>query len=70
MGLRFIGLRLDPRLIMLHAPEPPTMPKPVPNPMGGSVFQKRDHDQEEVRKLTEQIRKAIEGSKGYTSDES
>jgi len=69
MGLRFIGLRLDPRIIAPQAPEPPTMPKHEPDPLG-DAFQKRDHDQEEVRRLTEQIRKAIEGSEGDESAES
>jgi len=69
MGLRFIGLRLDPRISLPQAPEPPTMPKHEPDPLG-DAFRKKYHDQEEVRSLTEQIRKAIEGSDGDTSDES
>ena len=60
MGLRLIGLRLDPRIIAPQAPEPPTMPKHEPGPLMGSAFQKRDRDQEIVGKLTKQIRKAIE----------
>jgi len=33
------------------------------------LFRKKDYDQEEVRSLTEQIRKAIEGSGEETSTE-
>jgi len=64
MGLRFIGLRLDPRIIAPQAPEPPTMPKHEPDPLVGSAFRKVGSDEEEVRRLTEQIRKAIEGGEG------
>jgi len=64
MGLRFIGQRLDPRISLPQAPEPPTMPKHEPDPLVSKAFQKRDRDQEEVRRLTEQIRKAIEGEEG------
>ena len=68
MGLLFIGLRLDPRLALPLVPKPPTMPKHEPDPLG-DAFRKKDHDQEEIRSLTEQIRKAIEGSEGDASDE-
>jgi len=63
MGLRFIGLRLDPRISLPQAPEPPTMPKHEPDPLG-SAFQKIDSNQEDVRKLTEQIRQAMESTEG------
>jgi len=49
--------------------EPPTMPRPEPELLGDAL-RKADRDQEEVRKLTEQIREAIEGSEEDESTES
>jgi hypothetical protein len=67
LGLRFVGQRLDPRSFLPLMTTPPEIPPHEPDLLEDrrdDAFKAIDMDEEGMRGLTDQIRKAIEGEEG------